>query len=649
MNSTHRLDKTVWQGIVEQGQTDTSSYGIDPYLQQVWERCCRQQDYATWIPPHRAKGVTFDNILKNKKQLLNIAIPTIEDLAEHMEYTPCSFILTDETGCTLYINNHPHIQEQMHNLGILDGAYWHENIIGNNAISSALHLANVSTSIEYEHFKQVLHDFAIFAAPLFDNTGNIQGCFALVFLVNDAYPCANALVHSATHDIASQLQVEHLLSESNQYLSEMHTLLDSVDEGVISWLPNGHINYFNHTCRDMLGLSVRDLGKKMNTLFKIPARLARAIKKCKDVNNLDVVVECKGKLISLSISLKVVKNEFHHINSYIILFSQPQQNEETVHRKGLKNNTQYTFDDIIAQSSIMHDTVYHAQHAAKGHGAIFIQGREGCGRNLFAQAVHNASNRHKKPFISINCNAIPQEHMIEEFLISSQGDTVSKFELANGGTLYLEHIENLIPEVQAALLQLIKTGLFNRMNGKITSLDIRIIATSNVDLEQEVAEKHFSKQLLLELNTFTIKLPKLRKHVEDIPPFVARELARLSSQQQKTFTISEAALNLLMQYRWPGDIRELENVIERTATVAQSESIEVSDLPDHIRLLKDGYSSQVSISSNNLFELERKAIIRSATQFSGKITDMCQDLQISRTTLWRKIKTYELDIAEYKK
>lgn len=648
MNSRQRLDKKIWQRIVTQEQVETSTLNIDPYLQQVWERCCRQQDYATWVPPHRAKGATFKNILKNKKQLLNIAIPTIEDLAEHMECTPCSFILTDETGCTLYINHHPQIQERMDNLGILDGAYWHENIIGNNAISSALHLANVSTSIEYEHFKQTLHDFAIFAAPLFDNTGNIQGCFALVFFVDDAYPCANALVHSATHDIASQLQVEHLLSESNQYLSEMHTLLDSVDEGVVSWLPNGHIEYFNHTCSNILGLSVNDLGKKINTLFKIPAKLERAIKKGKDVSNLDIIIECKGKLVSLSMSLKVVRNEFNRVNSYIVLFAQ-QQNEIETKRNGLKNNTQYTFDDIIAQSNIMRDTIYHAQHAAKGHGAIFIQGKEGSGRRQLAQAIHNASNRHKKPFISINCNAIPQEHMIKEFLTSSQDGIASKFELANGGTLYLEHIENLIPEVQAALLQLIKTGLFNRMNGKITSLDLRIITTSNVDLEQKVAEKHFSKQLLWELNTFVVKLPKLRKHTEDIPPFVARELALLSSQQRKTFTISDAALNLLMQYQWPGELRELENVIERAATVAHSEHIEVSDLPDHIRLLKQGYTNQTSISCNNLSELEKKAIVRSATQFNGKIADMCQDLQISRTTLWRKIKTYQLDITDYKK
>lgn len=348
-------------------------------------------------------------------------------------------------------------------------------------------------------------------------------------------------------------------------------------------------------------------------------------------------------------SLKIVKNKKNKVHDYIVLFS-PSHQKEIQAQKNFKHRAQYSFDDIVAHSGLMRDMLYQAQQAAKGHGAIFIQGENGSGRNYCAQAIHNAGSRRKNPFISIDCSAIPQEHMIEEFLISSQNkdpDARSKFEMANGGTLYLEQVEYLIPEVQATLLQLIKTGLFNRMNGNIISLDIRIIATSNISLEQEVVNKRFSRQLLLELQTFTIKLPALRKRPEDIPYLIARHMAHLNAQLDKQLTLSDAALELLIQYPWPGNLRELENVTERAANYARSDKIEVEDLPDHIRFGEQG--RHPDIKSNNLQELEKRAIIRSAIQYTGKIANMCQDLQISRTTLWRKLKNYDIDISCYKK
>lgn len=277
MNTHKKPDKEVWQHFVAKAQTKKTPLDIDPELKRVWEECRLDQKYDLWTPPYKAKGVTFTSLLRSKKQLLNIAIPIIEDLYEHTEQTPCTFLLSDEAGCTLYLCHHPDVKAKLDPLGIEEGAYWHQNRIGNNAISNVLRHAQVTTSIQYEHFKEALHDFAIFAAPIFDERGNLQACLALIFLVNERNLCATALVHSAAHDIATQLQAEQLLDESNQHFSEVHTLLDGADEGILSWLPDGTIHYFNHKGSRMLGLTEQDLGKNINALFKIPTKLGRAI------------------------------------------------------------------------------------------------------------------------------------------------------------------------------------------------------------------------------------------------------------------------------------------------------------------------------------------------------------------------------------
>lgn len=651
MRSRPTLTKEIWHRFVSLPSLEAELPDIDPHLQQVWERCRRQQRHDHWSMPHRAKGITFASIQKSKAPFLNIAVPAIEDIYEYLENDSCAFFICDETGCTLYLCAAPDMQEKLQALGIQEGMYWREGFIGNNAISSAMHLAKATKTAGFEHFKQALHGFAIYAAPIFDGNGSAQGCIALVLPAKEASVSALGLIHSAARDIASQMRAESMLTESNQHLSEVHVLLEGVEEGVLAWYPNGKIHYLNQKGCDLLGLTSSELGKEIGTVLTLPQPVNQAIKHGKELDMIETTIESRGRLTSLVISLKIVRNDQNDTHCYIALLYPLKHIRDLVHQHA-GNRARLTFDDIVGSSDAMHRAIRQARHAAKGRGPILLRGEDGLGKSHLAQAIHNASDRHGQPFIAINCQAIPKELMATEFLGSAlDGDKASpsKFELAHGGTLFLDQVECLSSEVQAALLHLLKTGLLNRMNGNIVSVDVRIIATSNIDLERYVAEKHFRGQLLLELQTFNIPVSPLRDRLEDVPILAKRKLTHLIAEKKTPLSISQQAMSLLMRYRWPGNHRELRNVIERAANFAQGDIIRDSDLPENIISTSEPVTAgDQTHRSNCLADAEKSTIIRSAVHCRGTISKMCEDLQVSRTTLWRKLKNYGIEVGDYK-
>jgi transcriptional activator for dhaKLM operon len=645
------IDEKIWQTYVSSKTDEKLNVEIDPYILQVWSRCRRQHKHDHWSNPHRAKGVTFSSIQKSKAQLLNIAIPSMEDIYEYLENDNCALLFSDETGCTLSFLTTPTLSSALLDLGIEKGMYWREGIIGNNAINSAMHLAKATQTVGFEHYKQALHGFAMYAAPIFDNTGTTHGCVALILPISKASPIALALIHSAARDIASQLHAENMLTESNQHLSEVHILLEGVEEGVVAWHPTGKIHYLNQKGATLLGLTLSELGSQINSVLTLPQQLRQTIKQGKGLDMVETTIESKGKLITLVVSLKIVKNMKNEVDRYILLLYPLDHIRNLVHQHS-GNHARLTFDDISSKSDAMCRIVKQARHVAKGRGPVLLHGEDGLDKSHLAQAIHNASPRHKHPFIAINCQAIPKELMATEFLgapFSNDKSSPSKFELAQGGTLFLENVENLSSEVQAALLHLLKTGLLNLINHKILPIDVRIIATSNVDLEQSVSEKYFRRQLLLELQTFDIHISPLRDRIEDVVAITARKIAHLEAEKKRTFSIHPDALALLLQYSWPGNHSELRNVIERATNFSDSGEICVKDMPDTVFYLTDmGSANSTQLPSNNLLNVQKNTIICSAKQCRGKISQMCLDLQIGRTTLWRKLKTYNIDVTDYK-
>jgi transcriptional regulator with PAS, ATPase and Fis domain len=323
----------------------------------------------------------------------------------------------------------------------------------------------------------------------------------------------------------------------------------------------------------------------------------------------------------------------------------------------------FTFDDIIGNSCAIRQAVDLAALAAEGDSTVLLQGETGTGKEIFAQAIHNASSRSRGPYLALNCAAIPRDLMESElfgyvegaFSGASKSGRAGKFELAAGGTLLLDEIGDLPLDMQAKLLRVLQDKAVMRIGGnKVIPVDVRIIAATNKDLEEEVHRGNFRRDLFYRLNVVSIKLPPLRDRKEDIPLLAHHFLKKTAARLNKSVTaFTREALLALTRYEWPGNIRELENAIERALNAARSTEIEPDNLPANIvaaasakgpgpnctpRLTQAAEPS----SGMTLQELEHAALARALAANKGNIARTARQLGVSRTTLYKKVKKYKL-------
>lgn len=318
----------------------------------------------------------------------------------------------------------------------------------------------------------------------------------------------------------------------------------------------------------------------------------------------------------------------------------------------------YTFDNIVGNSDKMKWLREIAAKAAKGTSTVLILGESGTGKELFAHAVHNASRRGEGPFIKVNCAALPENLLEAElfgyeegaFTGARKGGKPGKFELANGGTIFLDEIGEMSLAMQVKLLRVLQERELERLGGtKTTKLDIRVIAATNRDLETMIEENRFRQDLYYRLNIFTINIPPLRERLEDIPLLCKILLKKINSQvEHQVEGVIPEAMALLLQYNWPGNVRELENILERTVNLMDDETqIKPKHLPPMIKKGSKGGEPQViEESPNDLADIkedaEKQAILRALTATSGNKSKAAKMLGIHRSGFYQKLQKYNI-------
>jgi transcriptional activator for dhaKLM operon len=275
---------------------------------------------------------------------------------------------------------------------------------------------------------------------------------------------------------------------------------------------------------------------------------------------------------------------------------------------------------------------------------------------VLARAIHNSGRRAGGPFLAINCRAIPHGLVLGEFLGFEAGafntgpatGQPSKFELAHGGTLFLEEIEALPLEMQAALLRVIEAGDVIRLGGtRVIPVDTRVIAASTADLDALVAEGAFRADLLLRLSSFVIATLPLREQPAEVPLLIARLQDKRSAQLGPSLTLVPAAHAALCAYPWPGNVRELETVMERAAALCEGQPIQFDHLPAVVRQRRAVVKHRPTTEPvRSLAEAEQAAIVAAGRAAHGNLTQAAQFLGIGRTTLWRKLKALGLRSAD---
>ena len=325
--------------------------------------------------------------------------------------------------------------------------------------------------------------------------------------------------------------------------------------------------------------------------------------------------------------------------------------------------------EIIGQAPPIRRAIELALNVADTNTTVLIQGESGTGKELLANLIHFNSGRENKPYIKINCGAIPETLLESELFGHEKGSftdaraqRVGRFEEADGGTLFLDEIGEMSMQAQVRLLRVLQDGEITRIGGnEVIRSDVRVIAASNVNLEEAIEKGTFRKDLFYRLSVFPITLPPLRERIEDIHPLVFHFLERYKEKTGRFVSgISKEALRALVNYEWSGNVRELENSIERAIIIASGRQIELDDLPETIskrafaaaaqvrheraRAAGEGLSIGVEIElPASMDEIERKVIAATLDYTEGDKSRASRLLNIGRKTLYRKLEQYDID------
>ncbi|WP_456369722.1 sigma-54-dependent transcriptional regulator [Thermodesulfatator atlanticus] len=322
---------------------------------------------------------------------------------------------------------------------------------------------------------------------------------------------------------------------------------------------------------------------------------------------------------------------------------------------------QWGYGEIVGKSKPMRQVFSLIEKVADTEATVLVLGESGTGKELVARAIHAASSRRDGPFVPVNCGAIPEELLESELFGHERGaftgavkTRIGRFELAHGGTIFLDEIAEMSPKLQVKLLRVLQDHAFERVGGtRSIKVDIRVIAATNKDLEKEVKEGRFREDLYYRLNVIPIKLPPLRERKEDIPLLIDHFLARFNRQKKRNIKgITKEALSCLMGHNWPGNVRELENVVERMVILSNGEYLDLEDVPEYILEKVQGSCSpgvqDFDIPEEGIYlqqmvaEFEKSLIIKALEKTGWVKNRAAKLLHINRTTLIEKMKKQKI-------
>lgn len=453
--------------------------------------------------------------------------------------------------------------------------------------------------------------------------------------------------------LASKIAERERVLQLKMVQQQMATVLNTVQEGIIAVDREGRVVTLNRAASQMLHIRYREaMGAEFSRLVS-GLSLEPVLKAGRDLINREVSRQVKGRRINFFATVKPWLDGIEVRGAVATLRELSEVRQLLSHFTA--QDKCYTFDMIIGNSAALKRVKQEAAQAAAGNATVLIQGESGTGKELFARALHCASDRCDKPFIAINCAAIPESLLESElfgyeegaFTGARRGGKPGKFELADGGTIFLDEIGDMSLSLQAKLLRVLQERRIERVGGdEATSVDVRIITATHKDLETMVARNEFRPDLYYRVNVFPLQIPPLRQRSEDLPLLIQVFLSRYGKALGKNINeIENEAFDWLMRYEWPGNIRELENTIEYMVNVATGDKLALCHIPRRIRdkCPRPDEPAASSPAVMCLAELERTAIIDALGKFGTSVEAKglaAQALGISKATLYRKLKEY---------
>ncbi|AZF52773.1 sigma-54-dependent transcriptional regulator [Pseudomonas sp. R4-34-07] len=627
-------------------------------LEQAWQACLsgqlqrppevRQTIWDSWrrsieagIDPadNAYRFVAADTLaatLASHRVLIAAAAQVMHGL---LAYNPRGHInLTDADGTTLYFCG----------LDITPvGSRLLESVQGTNCTGLALAEDHLVYVLAEENFAVGLRQRRMHcaAAPIKNAQGQTLAMLTLTAEPGWFHFHTLGTVQAAAEAVSRQMALQALLQEQQ-------TVLEVLNEGLVVLDERGCIKAINRYARQLFNVGLELLGSPFNRLARSELSDAMLLRGGENVRDLDCTFHLHDRS-QLACLVSVCPLE----QGGVIVSVRENRRIREITRRIVGTQARYTFETIQGTSRAIQDALHLGRIASRSDSTTLILGESGTGKELFAQAIHNASERCTGPFVAVNCGAIPRDlvqselfgHTEGAFTGSARGGSAGKFELADGGTIFLDEIGDMAFDAQVSLLRVLQEGEVTRVGAKTSrQVDVRIIAATHRNLSQAVAEGAFREDLYYRLNVLNITVPPLRMRRDDIPLLARHFLQRCAHSLRKSLQgFSPDALALLSAHGWPGNVRELENAIERATNLAIGALIEPGDLPLEARPRAPA-SPYAAPPTQDLSSHEMHAIVTALKNTAGNIRLAAQQLNVSRGGLYNKMNRFGLNAGDFR-
>ena len=642
--------KTKWHKLHDEPESRES---LRPEIAKSWDR-----SYENEVPVF---SKTFDNIsskndfsnaLDNSRHLIDCALPIMESLLTYMKDTGFVISLTDSNLTMLKIIGDNNSMEWAEKADMVEGSIWTEDLTGTNTGALSLLLSKPISLYGYEHFCLSSINSTAAGCPIIDN-GHIVGGIGMVAPYNKI---TNNHTLGMVTSTAKQIQYNMFLKRINKY---QQVILNSMSDGVIVVDSNKKVTFINQKCSRMFGFQQNKVvGSNLNDLFGNLADNSYFINTITDdraVTDKFFVIS-NGKLkVKCNVTCTPIRSTDKYDKGNVVIIRENERSNYLI-KKWIGRSAKMTFNDIIGNNIQFNDVITTAKVASSSDSNVLILGESGTGKDIIAQSMHNESLRKNNSFVAVNCGAIPRELLASElfgyeegaFTGAKKGGNIGKFELADQGTIFLDEIGDVPMDLQVMLLRVIEEKCIIRLGGnKLIPVNVRIIAATNKNLEEEIARKSFRLDLFYRLGVIRLNMPPLRKRPDDIPLLVGYFTKNICQRYNKSLkTFSPEAEKALQGYHWPGNVRELQNILEGAIQLTNSEEITYNDIKNYLNYFKAENSNDTDIINNSveptLYDIEKQMIEKYLKE--GKLTknELAKTLGISRRTLYRRIEKYKL-------
>ncbi len=622
--------------LIRRSHARSARYGLDPHLDGAPE----------------AGGLSAAGLRKRingQREFFDLARAQIDTLYGLLKGTGFCMALADSEGYVLYVVGDAELVEHFKRRRCLPGYRWLERDVGTCAIGLALE-EKVPVFLPGDAmFSMDARRLSNAGAPVFAPDGGVVlGAISLSGESAMMHVHTLGLVRQAAETVTSQLRERERmrdLATTNQYL---RALIESDSRGIVTVDSHGRIVQTNRSARRLFSLPVSPAGRDFEDFTGGRSGVLEHLATGKSFKAREILARHSGMTHFASFDPICMSNG-EVVGGLLTVQEKKEVMGMAVEVTG--SHAHFTFDSILGSSACLGQALRHARIAAASTAPVLLCGETGTGKELFAQAIHNGGERRNRPFVAINCGAIPKELLESElfgyeegaFTGARKGGRPGKFELADSGTLFLDEIGDMPFDMQVKLLRVLQTGEIQRVGGlRTVPVDLRVISATNKDLRQAIEQQKFRADLYYRISTLNILVPPLRERPEDILPlaeyFIQRHRLRLN---KPTAVLPPDTSAMLTAHAWPGNVRQLESAVERAMHLAEGGDL----LAEHFGIAGLERTRQAAPSEpsggpgqGTLEDLEQRAVAEALARHNGNIRAASRALGVSRPTLYRKLK-----------